>query len=89
MSEEAIELTENQKIELNIREAFDSAIASGKDEEDVKMDMLGAGAKFKNVTRYFNEFMIDSGMIKSKKEKDEVTLDQSLRERLKALGYIK
>ena len=55
-----------------IREAFEVAIAASKDEDDTKMDMIGAGAKFKNVTRFFNQFMIESGYKKSKEEKEEI-----------------
>lgn len=56
----------------SIKEAFDIAVEADKDEDSIKMDMIGAGAKFKNVTRLFNEYMIDSGLVKSKDEKNEI-----------------
>lgn len=55
--------------DLAIRKAFDDN--SGADEEVVKMAMLHAGAKIKSVTRLYNQFMIDSGLMASKEEKDD------------------
>lgn len=54
--------------ELAIRAAFDDN--QGKDEEVVKMAMLQAGCKIKAVTRIYNQFMVDSGLMASKEEKD-------------------
>jgi hypothetical protein len=53
-----------------IKAAFDSSIANGKEEDDIKMTMIGAGASFKNVTRLFNQFMIDAGLAISKEDRD-------------------
>lgn len=58
--------------ETAIRSAFDNAVAAGKDEDDVKLDMIGAGATFKNVTRLYNQFAVDSGLAVSKEEKDQI-----------------
>jgi hypothetical protein len=55
-----------------IRNAFDEAIESAKEEDSVKMDMIGAGATFKNVTRLYNQYMIDAGLQVSKEEKEEI-----------------
>lgn len=60
---------ETDEAELAIRKAFDDN--QGKDEEEVKMAMLHAGAKIKAVTRLYNQYMIDSGLLASKEEKDE------------------
>lgn len=60
------------EIEVQIREAFDAAVEEGKSEDNVKMDMIGAGATFKNVTRLYNQFMIDAGLAISKEERDEI-----------------
>ena len=54
--------------EVAIRAAFDSS--QGQDEEVVKMAMLQSGAKIKAVTRLYNQYMIDSGLMASKEEKD-------------------
>ena len=59
-------------IESAIKQAFIEAIDSDKDEDSIKMAMIGAGAKFKNVTRYYNLFMVDLGYVKSKKEREEI-----------------
>lgn len=55
--------------DVAIRAAFDET--QGQDEEVVKMAMLQAGAKIKSVTRLYNQFMIDSGLLASKEEKEE------------------
>ena len=67
MSEE-IDVTE-------VRAAFDDAMDAGKDEESVKLDMIGAGATFKTVTKLFNQFMVDSGRAVSKEQKDQMLAD--------------
>ena len=76
MNTEAGENTE-QKVDLEamIRAAFDAAHAAGKEEDDIKLDMIGAGATFKNVTRLYNQFSVDAGLTVSKEEKDQILLD--------------
>ena len=61
---------EIDETEVAINEAFESAIQSGKTEDDVKLAMIGAGATFKNVTRLYNAFMIDAGLAISKADRD-------------------
>lgn len=56
--------------ELQIQEAFSDAIESGKTEDQIKLDMIAAGATFKNVTRLYNKFMIDAGLAISKSDRD-------------------
>ena len=55
--------------DLAIRAAFDDN--QGKDEEEVKMAMLKSGCKIKSVTRLYNQFMVDSGLMASKEDKDK------------------
>lgn len=69
MTEQA---TENQDLETVIREAFDAN--QGKEEDAIKLAMISAGATFKNVTRLFNQFMVDAGLAVSKEEKDQAVL---------------
>lgn len=66
-----------QKVDLEalIRAAFDASHAAGKEEDEIKLDMIGAGATFKNVTRLFNTFSVDAGLTVSKEEKDQILLD--------------
>lgn len=66
-----------QKVDLEvaIRAAFDAAHAAGKEEDEIKLDMIGAGATFKNVTRLFNQFSVDAGLTVSKEEKDQILLE--------------
>ena len=52
-----------------INAAFLDCVEAGKSEDDVKMSMIGAGATFKNVTRLYNQYMIDGGFAMSKEEK--------------------
>lgn len=55
--------------DLAIRKSFDDN--QGKDEEEVKMAMLQSGCKIKSVTRLYNQFMVDSGLMASKDDKDK------------------
>lgn len=65
--------TEGQvDLETLIRNAFDASHAAGKEEDEIKLDMIGAGATFKNVTRLFNQFSVDAGLTVSKEEKDQI-----------------
>lgn len=63
--------TEVEDANVEIRAAFETASTEGQEEDDVKMAMIGAGATFKNVTRLFNQFMIDAGFAISKDDRDE------------------
>ncbi len=54
------------------RAAFDDAVAGDQSEDDVKMAMINAGASFKNVTRLYNQYMVDAGLVVSKEEKAEI-----------------
>lgn len=58
-----------------IEAAFNSAVEAEKSEEEIKMDMIGAGAKFKNVTRIFNDLMVKTGRAMAKEDKDKVVSD--------------
>lgn len=53
-----------------IKAAFQSAFSEDAQEDEVKMAMITAGAKFKNVTRLYNQFMIEDGHAVSKADKD-------------------
>ena len=57
-------------VDVAIRDAFDDN--AGENEEAVKMAMLQAGCKIKSVSRLYNTFMVDSGQMASKEEKDIV-----------------
>lgn len=77
---EAIENTDEANMEDGpdlIREAFDAAQEAGQSEDDVKLSLIQAGATFKNVTRLYNQYMIDSGLAMSKEDKAEA-LDSTL-----------
>lgn len=70
------ETTEEAKVDVEqlIRNAFDASHAAGKEEDEIKLDMISAGATFKNVTRLFNTFAVDAGLAVSKEEKDQILL---------------
>jgi uncharacterized protein (DUF697 family) len=77
MNAEANEVAEEvaeEKVDPNLanREAFDAAVAADQSEDDVKMAMINAGASFKNVTRLYNQYMVDAGFAVSKEEKTEI-----------------
>lgn len=60
-------------LEVLIREAFDAA--QGKEEDQIKLAMIQAGATFKNVTRLYNQYMVDAGLSVSKEEKEQKLLE--------------
>lgn len=59
---------------VKIRKVFDAGQAEGKAEDAIKLDMISAGATFKNVTRMFNEFMVDGGHAASKEERSQLVV---------------
>lgn len=69
MEEEAVQ-EEETDTSAEIREAFDIGASEEKGEDDIKMAMIGAGATFKNVTRFYNKFMIDAGFAISKEDRN-------------------
>ena len=72
-SAEVFEDSPEQGEEIDeIRIAFDEATELEADEDDTKMAMIGAGATFKNVTRFYNQYMIDAGLAISKADRNEL-----------------
>ena len=56
--------------EINeILNAFNAAIDADKSEDDIKMAMIGAGATFKNVTRLYNDYLVETGRAMTKDAK--------------------
>ena len=70
MSEETQTPEVDEKAEA-IKAAFEAAMSADKSEDNVKMDMISAGASFKNVTQYFNKFMVESGRVASNEDKQK------------------
>ena len=66
---------QNVDLRALIRAAFDASHAAGKEEDEIKLDMIGSGATFKNVTRMFNQFSVDAGLTVRKEEKDQILLE--------------
>ena len=63
----------NEEVEIGaIAQSFLDLHDSEVDIDQVKLGMVQAGAKFSNVTRLYNEFMITYGFAESKAEKDEL-----------------
>lgn len=71
----AEEQSEKDLLEEQVRAAFDESVSAEDEEDDVKMAMIGAGATFKNVTRFYNKFMIDAGMAISKADRSQIVDD--------------
>ncbi len=73
VSETEGDVTESK---LNVSEAIKNAFLSGMNSEkkieddEIKLAMIQAGAKFKNVTRIFNELKIEYGFDLSKEAKE-------------------
>lgn len=57
-----------------LRAVFDEGVAAGKAEDAIKLELISAGATFKNVTRMYNEFMVAGGHTASKEERDQKVL---------------
>jgi len=54
-----------------VRAAFVAAHDADKDDDSVKIEMISAGAKFKKVTKMFNDLMVEYGYAVSKEEKSK------------------
>lgn len=66
------EKTEENKPDLSkVLGIFEAGIEKDLEDDDIKMKMIGAksAANFKNVTRIFNQFMIDTGRTISREAK--------------------
>ena len=74
MSDQEIGFEEEDNTVEEIRAVFASNI-SESEEDDVKLLMIQAGATFKNVTRLYNQFMIDAGLAISKADRDQIVSD--------------
>ena len=63
-----------EALNAKLRATFDEGVVAGKEEDAIKLDLISAGATFKNVTRLFNEFMVAGGHTASKEERDQKVL---------------
>ncbi len=73
--EQELEQEETVNLEEAIRASFDAAVAEELAEDDIKMKMISSGATFKNVTRLYNQFMIDAGFAISKEDRNKAVED--------------
>lgn len=65
---EEAEADEPDDIEL----AFDNAVSEGKEEDEIMLDMIQAGATFKNVRSRYNALLVDNGYLDSRAEKSDI-----------------
>jgi hypothetical protein len=76
-----VETTEAPAAEdTKILDAFTGAIDADKSEDDVKMSMIGAGATFKNVTRLYNDYLVQTGRAMTKEAKSGL-VEKSVKEK--------
>ena len=68
---EEVEAEEHDDIEL----AFDAAVSDGKEEDEIMLAMIEAGATFKNVKSRYNALLVDNGYLDSKAEKAKIVTD--------------
>lgn len=70
----ADEKEENKPDLSKVLGIFEAGIEKGAEEDDIKMKMIGAksAANFRNVTRIYNQFMIDTGRSISREAKTEI-----------------
>lgn len=71
------EATTEDDSNASILEAFNEGVESEQDEDSIKMLMIQEGATFKNVTRLYNQFMIDAGLAISKSDRNQI-VDETL-----------
>lgn len=74
-ADDQAEQEEQSNLEEEVRAAFDTALDSELDEDEVKLAMISEGATFKNVTRLYNKFMIDAGLAISKADRSQIVED--------------
>lgn len=55
--------------------AFEDGMAEGKTEDEIMLDMIGAGATFKTVKTIFNKCMVAGGFANSREEKAQIVDD--------------
>lgn len=76
VAEEAVETNEvaNEEtlLESAVGQAFVEGFDNNKTDNEIKLDMIQAGASFSSVTRQFNQLMIDTGRAMAKKDRDEI-----------------
>jgi len=65
------EIAEKNPISEAVENAFKAACEAKKDEDTIKIEMISAGAKFKKVTKMFNELMVKHGYAVSKEDKSK------------------
>lgn len=66
--------------DTKILDAFTASIDADKSEDDVKMSMIGAGATFKNVTRLYNDYLVQTGRAMTKEAKSTL-VEKSVKEK--------
>jgi hypothetical protein len=66
------ETNEENEIDQAISAAFQVTMDDGKDEDEVKMAMIGAGCTFKKIAALYNRLMVEFGYQKSRAEINEI-----------------
>ena len=72
--EENVKKTESEE-NNDVAKAFCESHDLGLDPDEIKMEMVKAGATFGNVVRKYNAMMISQGYVKSKEEEDCIVND--------------
>jgi hypothetical protein len=79
MSEQSQEQEQEQEQDQDfneaIKEAFEEGLNAEYDEDSVKMAMIQAGATFKNVTRLYNQLLIDAGLAISNTDRAQIVAE--------------
>lgn len=75
--EDAAGEAQEQETNAEVKVAFETALGEEQGEDEIKMAMIQAGATFKNVTRLFNQFMIDAGLAISASDRKAI-VDETL-----------
>ena len=59
-------------VTAKIKATFDKLVGANKSEDEIKMGMISSGATFKNVTRLYNQFAVDNGLVLGKEDKAKI-----------------
>ena len=62
----------SEKLTQEVREAFEAAISAGKSADEIKVEMLKAGAPFSGITKMYNDLMVETGRMTDPEEKAKI-----------------
>lgn len=62
----------DKDVDVKVVEAFNKALDKGKSDDDIKFELIKAGAKFSTINTIFNKLMINCGKRLTKEARDAI-----------------